>query len=153
MYEYVGFWKRVVARIIDGCILAVPTNILYFLLSLPIAARAAVDPYADSIALSFYSIIIAAIMLLFSTAAYMLYYILLWKTRQATVGYMIFGAKLIDANTGGTPTTGQCVGRYFAEFLSALVFCLGYLWVAFDPQKRGWHDMLAGTLVVKPVQQ
>jgi uncharacterized RDD family membrane protein YckC len=153
MYEYVGFWKRVVARIIDGCVLAVPTNIIYFLMSLPLAVLKEADPYTDSMVLPVYTLIIAAIGLLFSTAAYMLYYILLWKNRQATLGYMVFGAKLIDAKTGGAPTTGQCVGRYFAEFLSAFVFCLGYLWVALDEQKRGWHDMLAGTRVVKPVQQ
>jgi uncharacterized RDD family membrane protein YckC len=152
MYEYVGFWKRVVARIVDGCVLAVPTNIISFFLSLPLAILTEVEPYADTTVLSVYTIIIAAIGLLLSTTAHMLYYILLWKMRQATLGYMIFGAKLIDAETGGAPTTGQCVGRYFAEYLSFLVFCLGYLWVAFDEQKRGWHDMLAGTRVIKPVQ-
>jgi len=26
----------------------------------------------------------------------------------------------------------------------------GILWVAFDPRKQGWHDKLAGTVVVRP---
>jgi uncharacterized RDD family membrane protein YckC len=27
---------------------------------------------------------------------------------------------------------------------------LGIIWVAFDPRKQGWHDKLAGTVVVRP---
>jgi uncharacterized RDD family membrane protein YckC len=26
---------------------------------------------------------------------------------------------------------------------------LGFIWVGFDKRKQGWHDKLAGTLVVK----
>jgi uncharacterized RDD family membrane protein YckC len=26
---------------------------------------------------------------------------------------------------------------------------LGMLWVAFDARKQGWHDKLAGTVVIK----
>ena len=26
---------------------------------------------------------------------------------------------------------------------------IGVIWVAFEPRKRGWHDMMAGTVVVK----
>lgn len=33
--------------------------------------------------------------------------------------------------------------------LSTLPLCLGFIWIAFDGKKRGWHDMIAGTLVVK----
>lgn len=63
-------------------------------------------------------------------------------------GKMLLGIKIIDKN-GGKPSTLRFIGRYFAYIPSALIFCLGFLWVAFDKKKRGWHDMLAGTLVVK----
>ncbi|MEK6734314.1 MAG: RDD family protein [Pseudomonadota bacterium] len=39
--------------------------------------------------------------------------------------------------------------RVFSCILSALPFFLGYLWIVFDPKKQGWHDKLAGTLVIK----
>jgi uncharacterized RDD family membrane protein YckC len=26
---------------------------------------------------------------------------------------------------------------------------LGLIWVAFDPKKQGWHDKLAGTVVIR----
>ncbi|RYY81863.1 MAG: RDD family protein, partial [Comamonadaceae bacterium] len=36
-----------------------------------------------------------------------------------------------------------------AYFVSAIPLCIGFLWVAWDPRKQGWHDKLAGTVVVR----
>ena len=41
------------------------------------------------------------------------------------------------------------VVRALACFLSLIVIGLGFLWIAFDPEKRGWHDKIAGTVVVR----
>lgn len=35
------------------------------------------------------------------------------------------------------------------KFLSAMVFCLGYLWIILDSENQGWHDKLASSYVVK----
>ena len=59
-------------------------------------------------------------------------------------------ASIVDAKTGGKPSLGQLVGRYFSYFLSALPLGLGIFWVGWDAKKQGWHDKLAGTLVVRP---
>lgn len=39
----------------------------------------------------------------------------------------------------------EVVGKLVA---SAVIF-IGLLWIAFDPQKRGWHDFIAGTRAVR----
>ena len=39
--------------------------------------------------------------------------------------------------------------RYLGYYVSAIPFGLGLLWVAFDPRKQGWHDKMAGTVVVR----
>ena len=72
-----------------------------------------------------------------------------WSIKSATPGKMVFGLKIVDAKTGNKPSLGQFVGRYFAAFLSAIPFLLGFLWVAWDKRKQGFHDLLAGTVVVK----
>jgi uncharacterized RDD family membrane protein YckC len=33
--------------------------------------------------------------------------------------------------------------------ISIIPLFLGLIWVAFDAQKQGWHDKIAGTYVVK----
>lgn len=63
---------------------------------------------------------------------------------------MIFSAKIVDAKTGGKPSKGQLVGRYFAYILSGLPLGLGFFWIAWDKRKQGWHDKLSGTVVIKP---
>lgn len=75
--------------------------------------------------------------------------IVFWITKQATPGKMAISAKIVDASSGMAPSTGQCIGRYLAYFISMFPLCLGILWVAFDRKKLGWHDKLAGTVVVR----
>ena len=76
--------------------------------------------------------------------------VLFWVYRQATPGKIAIGARIVDARTGGRPSTGQLIGRYFAYYVSMLPLMLGFIWVAFDARKQGWHDKLANTVVVRP---
>ena len=39
--------------------------------------------------------------------------------------------------------------RSLAAAFSIFVLFLGYLWIAWDPEKQGWHDKIAGTVVLK----
>ncbi len=72
-----------------------------------------------------------------------------WIARQATPGKMLIGAKIVDARTGGPLTRGQAVGRYLGYYVSLFGLGLGFLWVGWDRRKQGWHDKLAGTVVVR----
>ena len=76
--------------------------------------------------------------------------VLFWIYRQATPGKMAISARIVDAETGDVPSTGQLVGRYFGYYVSIIPLFLGIIRVAFDPRKQGWHDKLAGTVVVRP---
>jgi uncharacterized RDD family membrane protein YckC len=72
-----------------------------------------------------------------------------WSTKHATPGKMLIGAKIVDAKTGEYPSLKQHVIRYLGYFLSTFALGLGFIWVAFDRRKQGWHDKLAGTVVVR----
>jgi uncharacterized RDD family membrane protein YckC len=74
--------------------------------------------------------------------------IVFWKTRSATPGKMAISAKIVDAKTGGKPSTGQLVARYFAYLVSMLPLMLGFIWIGIDRRKQGFHDKIAGTVVV-----
>ena len=74
--------------------------------------------------------------------------ILFWKFRGATPGKMAISAKIVDARTGGAPSTGTLVLRFFAYIVSMLPFFLGFLWIAFDRRKHGFHDKIAKTVVI-----
>lgn len=135
--RYAGFWIRVAAAIIDTALVMLVT--LPILLSIygwsyfDGSAGYGVSGFAD---------------LFFSWIAPALAVIAFWLVRQATPGKMVVGVKVVDAHTGGPLSIGQSVGRYLAYFVSIFPLCLGLLWVAFDRRKQGWHDKLAGTVVV-----
>ena len=72
-----------------------------------------------------------------------------WIAKGATPGKMALGVRIVDAADGGRPDTAQFIGRYVAAVLSLLALGLGFFWIAVDPRKQGWHDKLAGTVVVR----
>jgi uncharacterized RDD family membrane protein YckC len=71
-----------------------------------------------------------------------------WAERGGTPGKLVLGLRIVDADTGGMPSIGRLVLRYFGYLISALPLGLGYLWMLWDPRAQCWHDKLAGTLVV-----
>jgi len=134
--EYAGFWRRCGATGIDTFLLCIVTFPLLGMLYGPnywMDQRLVHGP-ADFL-ISW--VLPAAIVLVF------------WASKGATPGKMAIGARVVDERTGGKPSTGQLIGRYFAYFISALPLCLGFLWAGFDPRKQAWHDKLSGTVVVR----
>jgi uncharacterized RDD family membrane protein YckC len=134
--EYVGFWPRAAAMIIDTLLLGV---ICWPLLSAVYGPRYWTSGGLIKGPADFF------ISWIFPAAATLLF----WQFRQATPGKMAISARIVDASTGRAPSTGQFVGRYVGYFASILPFCVGLLWVGLDQRKQGWHDKLANTVVVR----
>lgn len=135
--EYVGFWLRVWASIIDSVL------VMLILIPLTVAVYGwdyfMVATHASGAAEFFISWVLPAVAVL-----------AFWMAKNATPGKMAISATIVDERTGGPPGTAQHLGRYFGYFLAAIPLGLGLIWVAFDPKKQGWHDKLAGTVVVRP---
>ena len=56
---------------------------------------------------------------------------------------------MLDEKTGQPLTLNQSVIRYLGYFASTIVLGLGFIWIAFDGKKQGWHDKMAGSVVVR----
>jgi uncharacterized RDD family membrane protein YckC len=135
--EYVGFWKRLVAAVIDVMILL----IVCVPLLLAIYGREYLARTQEGGLAGFWDFVIQVVLPAVAT-------ILFWKYRGATPGKMAISARIADAKTGKAPRNGQLVGRYFAYIVSMLPLFLGFLWIGIDRRKQGFHDKLAGTVVV-----
>jgi uncharacterized RDD family membrane protein YckC len=134
--QYVGFWARTGAALIDSVLLLpIITPLLYWIYG-PEYFRA-----PESIA--------GPTDVLLNWVFPALAVIVFWIYRQATPGKMVIGARIVDARSGQPPSTGQLIGRYFGYYVSMIPLCLGLIWVAFDARKQGWHDKLAGTVVIR----
>ena len=134
--EYAGFWIRVWASFIDTVLIA--------LITVPILLAIYGEQYLES-----ENIIEGPMEFLISWVLPAIAVITFWIYRSATPGKIAISSKIVDAKTGGQPSTGQFVGRYFSYFISTIPLGLGFFWVAFDKKKQGWHDKLAGTVVVR----
>jgi uncharacterized RDD family membrane protein YckC len=71
---------------------------------------------------------------------------------QATLGKKLLGLKVTDGN-GDRISLGQSTVRFAAGFVSALIFCVGYMMAAWTKKKQCLHDMIAGTVVMRCVRQ
>ena len=135
--EYVGFWARTGASLID--------TVLVIVLVIPLMLMFVGQSYWNDTRM-----IKGGIGFLVEWALPALAVVAFWVARGATPGKMAIGARIVDASTGGPPSIGQLVGRWAAYYVSAIPICLGFVWVAFDARKQGWHDKLAHTVVVRP---
>jgi uncharacterized RDD family membrane protein YckC len=145
--EYVGFWARVGASIIDSLLVGIITA--PFLLH-PYAQEN-IDYLFEENHIAFQQTIIVGGFnnILISYVLPAIAIIIFWIYKQASPGKMAISAKIIDATSGKPPSVGQCILRYIGYFVSALPFCMGFLWIAFSPKKQGWHDIMANTVVIR----
>jgi uncharacterized RDD family membrane protein YckC len=75
------------------------------------------------------------------------YFTGMWAWRGTTIGGIVLGLKV--ARVDGQPVTfAVALVRALAAGFSAIVLFLGFLWIAWDPEKQGWHDKIAGTVVI-----
>ncbi|MBS1207662.1 MAG: Conserved rane protein [Proteobacteria bacterium] len=135
-FEYVGFWARVGASLVD--------SVLLLVIIVPILVGIYGWAYFDAEAL-----IQGPADFLLSWIFPAVLIILFWLKRQATPGKDAVSAMIVDAKTGEPPTTTQLVIRYLGYYVSTIPLGLGLIWVAFDARKQGWHDKMAGTVVIR----
>ena len=140
--EYAGFWIRVGAALVDSflLLLIITPLLIKFYGWTYFSADAGVNSYVFVKGPSDFviSYLIPAVLS-----------IVFWMTKGATPGKMLLKLKIVDAKTGNPLTLGQSIGRYLGYYVSIIPFCLGLIWVGIDSKKQGWHDKLAGTVVVR----
>lgn len=134
--EYVGFWPRVGASLIDTLLqLAVTMPIIYVIYGrLSVPGRTFMGMGDFLISLVFPAIAVIAF----------------WVYKSATPGKLAMSALVVDADTGTALSVKQSVIRYIGYVVSLIPFGVGFLWVAFDRRKQGWHDKMANSVVVRP---
>lgn len=134
--EFAGFWSRVFASILDSILqIIVFTPLLIMFFGMDVLMNPALDTGVTGFLIG--NVLPALVVILF------------WKYKSATPGKIMMGIAIVDASTGGNPSTVRLVLRFLGYIVSMLPFFLGFFWIAFDRRKQGWHDKIANTLVVR----
>jgi len=137
VFRYAGFWIRVLAVIIDSIIL----QIVQYAIFIP----AGLSSFTDSRVFESVTAVTAVLVLLFLNIAY---YVFFWTRYCATPGKMALGLKVVRPD-GELISTGQAIGRYFAQFVDALTIGIGYMMAGWNSEKRALHDMICNTRVIR----
>jgi uncharacterized RDD family membrane protein YckC len=153
--RYAGFWIRFLASLLDTIFLALPVGIVIYFLSdgnwfdfsqyqenIQMALsgnRHALDTQPQT-SLKWE--------LLFEIST-LIVTMLFWKKwKGATPGKRFVGIHIVDVKTHKELDNKQAIIRSFGYIASTFSFLIGFLMVAFRKDKRGLHDLLAGTIVV-----
>lgn len=118
--DYMGFRIRFIAWIIDFIILSV-VQVVVSLIGLPLV-NFFIGPF---------------------------YGVLFIGLKGQTPGKMAMGIQVVNQQ-GQIPGIGRAALReIIGKLVSGVAVGLGYAWIGWDRQKRGWHDHIGGTFVVR----
>ena len=170
-YEFAGFWRRFWAYVIDSLVLTVP--IWFVATPLILGAISSVKfsvlfgpgswtlnqttgtyvPTAAAVAqlrILFTDLLQPfAVLFAVSAVAQFGYFALFWSRRGATLGQQLLGLEVRNALTGTWISFGRGCLRVIGYLIASIFFDLGFILAAFDARKQGWHDKIAGTVVIK----
>lgn len=128
--RYGGFWIRLGAYLLDGLIL----NVVNLLLVVATLFRV---PW------------LGLAWLVLGLVSPLAYFAFFWSRSGSTPGMRLLGLRVLDARSGNPVGLGRALWRFVAFILASFPFMIGLLVAAWDRQKRGWHDRLARTVVVR----
>ena len=150
IYKFAGFWRRLVAYLIDSTIITIVFFVLFMIAMMAFLFGSMsgnssewladlMDPTRASSILIFTWIFYAAM-----TIAYFTYF---HGTTGRTPGKMLLGLQVLSA--AGTPISFDIAFlRAVGYLVSGALFNIGFIWAAFDKRKQGWHDKIADTVVI-----
>lgn len=114
--EYADFWTRFVGALIDGLILLIPSLVV-----------GSAVPFVGSVAVDF-----------------LYHWLMLAYWDGQTVGKRVMRIRITRPD-GAPVDPGVAAARSAMRLVSGFALLLGFLWAAWDPEKRTWHDIVADT--------
>jgi uncharacterized RDD family membrane protein YckC len=142
--EPAGFWIRFLAYLIDYAIVGIMMAIIWsptFFISFRAAARGE-SPGALAMILPFLSFLLSPVV----GIGYNLWFP---ATRGATPGKKMLGLRIVREDGEEPLGWGTAFMRLVGYAVSGFILCIGFLMIAFNPEKKGRHDMSAKTRVLK----
>jgi len=149
--QVAGMWRRLLATLVDAAILAPLLVLLGYVAfrvtgyRVPLGPELRVETALELIlegGTMLYGLAGLGVFLL------LLYGFLFMSTTGATPGLRLLRLRVINVY-GAPPEWWRTVLRCLGFVLGALLLGLGFLWIGFDREKRGLHDWLAGTYVIR----
>lgn len=134
-YKYAGFWIRFLASAIDLVIMGLFGRLVFG----SEVADVNVLGYGVSADITYSG---------WKALVPVVYVMGFWLWLSATPGKLLLGLRITDMD-GNKLSWKKAALRFLAYVPGMMVFFAGFISVAFDERKQGWHDKIAKTFVVK----
>jgi uncharacterized RDD family membrane protein YckC len=146
--RFAGHAGRLVAYIVDGIILGVVTTVLA-LVAVAVIGIGVSSTGDGSGTVSGGSVAASLLILLIVFIVSIGYFPFFWARSGSTPGMRLFRLRVVRDKDGGSIGAGTAILRLIGLWISFAVFYLGVIWILIDSRRRGWHDLLAGTVVIE----
>ena len=131
--------ERVLSGLIDMTFVSLIQLTLFYLTTHLVAQRLGALPTSALVAMGVVGAVLAAG-----------YFLFFWSLSGQTLGKLLTGGRVVDSNGGGGALgASRAALRLVGAVLSAVPLGAGFLGLWTDTERRGWHDRLAGTKVVR----
>jgi uncharacterized RDD family membrane protein YckC len=129
-FQKAGFWIRLLATWVDCLVIyAVLTGIFYLLV------------YTSPSMYFPFNFTFFVIGLIYSA--------ILISLKGQTIGKYLMGITVYNKDAGKLPVYKALLRESILKFISAIIFFFGFFWIGFTKNKKGWHDYIVKSLVLK----
>ena len=132
---------RLIAYIIDAFIIGIVVTVVAVILT-PILIAGADSDNTGALAATVF--LYTFVVLLVSVS----YFPFFWARGGQTPGMGMFKLRVVRDFDGGRIGGATAVIRLIGLWISFIVFYLGIIWILVDKRRRGWQDLMAGTVVI-----
>jgi uncharacterized RDD family membrane protein YckC len=146
--EFAGHGGRFVAYILDGIIVTIIGSIL-FIIGIIAAGSGATVVGNRVTSISTGGSIVALFFWLLAILAYVLYFPFFWARGGQTPGMRPFGLRIVRDRDGSRIGWGTALLRLVGLYVAFAVIYIGVIWIFIDKRRRGWQDLIAGTVMIK----
>jgi len=157
--KFASHGPRLIAYIVDGLIVGAVFIAIFLVFGTALFAGAGISgfdnvrpsdfedgrfsPVAAGAAIAF------GLFILLGIVVSLAYFPFFWARSGQTPGMKLFGLYVVRDSDGGKISGGQAVLRLIGLWISGIPFYLGYIWIFIDARRRGWHDLIAGTVMIE----
>ena len=137
--NYASAGSRLVAYIVDGIVLFVVFIVLTIVLGVLAAGSGSDSAVGGAVLLYLLVVFIISIA----------YFPWFWAHGGATPGMKMLHIRVVREQDGGPVSGGSAVLRLIGYWINSIVFYIGFIWILIDSHRQGWHDKIAGTVVIE----
>jgi uncharacterized RDD family membrane protein YckC len=147
--EFAGHGSRLVAYLLDSVLITVVVIAIAIVAGAVFVGGLTIDAGGNTASLSGAAVVSAVLAFLVIFAVTLVYFPFFWARGGQTPGMMPFRLRVVRDRDGGRIGWGTAWLRLLGMWAASAVFYLGFIWIFIDGRRRGWHDLIAGTVVIR----